>query len=180
MQFLEKDLEDIIYESDREALDKRGLFIDEGSIMKRQLRIGNYGVADLVTFRRDFDWEYDVSHRNKDNEPVCCIKNKHSLIVTIYELKKGAIGLDAFMQAVRYAKGIKRYLQERGFGFKVKFNIVLIGNRLNVESGFLYLEDIVSSPDGFNLDFLTYDYKIDGIHFKSERYYTLIDEGFGI
>ena len=50
MKFLEKDLEDIIFEAPREELAKRGLHI-EGK-MYRQLRIGNYGIADLVTIQR--------------------------------------------------------------------------------------------------------------------------------
>ena len=50
MKFLEKDLEEIIwdaYKNDKLSLiNNRGLFIN--GLIKRQLRIGNYGIADLV------------------------------------------------------------------------------------------------------------------------------------
>ena len=49
MSFLEKDLEDIIFETDNDLLFEHGLFIDGQK--KRQVRIGNYGIADLITCR---------------------------------------------------------------------------------------------------------------------------------
>ena len=87
MKFLEKDLEDIIWESDNIKLRKRGLSIN--GIKKRQLKIGNYGIADLVTCYKSIN---DFNN---------------GLIVTVYELKKEKAGISAFLQALRYCKGIK-------------------------------------------------------------------------
>ena len=175
MRFLEKDLEDIIWESDRKALRDRGLWIS--GIMKRQLKIGNYGIADLVTFERELGGYWDFSYLNDSKEEVCNYRNTRSLRVTIYELKKDSIDTNAFMQAIRYAKGIERYIEERGFAFSLKFNIVLIGKYLDMETSFSYLSSIICSDD-FHLSCYTYNYKIDGLHFKSEYGYKLKEEGF--
>ena len=58
MKFLEKDLEQIIFESGRDSLRERGLSIS-GKLL-RQLRIGNYGIADLVEFVRP---QYELPDR---------------------------------------------------------------------------------------------------------------------
>jgi len=50
MKFLEKDLEEIIFNADMKDLPEKGLHFT--GVIKRQLRIGNYGVADLVTFTK--------------------------------------------------------------------------------------------------------------------------------
>ena len=50
MKFLEKDLEEIIFETSNKELNERGLFVYGKKY--RQLRIGNYGVADLVVVDR--------------------------------------------------------------------------------------------------------------------------------
>ena len=45
MTFLEKDLEQIIFETPKEKLQEKGLVI-KGKLL-RQIKIGNYGIADL-------------------------------------------------------------------------------------------------------------------------------------
>lgn len=81
MKFLEKDLEDIIFNADNESLQSRGLEIR--GFKKRQLNIGNYGIADIVTFERSnyIDEEYAeyVGGENKTHSRP---------IITVYELKK--------------------------------------------------------------------------------------------
>ena len=52
MNFLEKDLEEIIYNTDKEMLTERGLPYHPFETFKRQLKIGNYGIADLVSFKK--------------------------------------------------------------------------------------------------------------------------------
>ena len=52
MKFLENDLEEIIYTSGRDVLEQRGLTIN-GKLL-RQVKIGNYGIADLIEFQRPF------------------------------------------------------------------------------------------------------------------------------
>ena len=71
MKFLEKNLEDIIWEASNEKLQERGLNISGKKL--RQLRIGNYGIADLVTFDRDY---YHTEYLHP------------FLNITVYELKK--------------------------------------------------------------------------------------------
>jgi hypothetical protein len=56
MDFLEKDLEDIIFDSPNEELRKRGLNI--WGKKKRQLNIGNYGRADIITYDKEMDSSY--------------------------------------------------------------------------------------------------------------------------
>ena len=49
MNFLEKNLEDIIFETDNVDLRKRDLFIFGKK--KRQVRIGNYGTCDTMVVK---------------------------------------------------------------------------------------------------------------------------------
>ena len=56
MKFLEKDLEQIIYESSNKLLREKGLNIRGKKY--RQLRIGNYGIADIISVRRYEDCLY--------------------------------------------------------------------------------------------------------------------------
>jgi hypothetical protein len=177
MKFLEKDLEEIIFNSKQEKLVERGLdFTYSFKIKKRQLRIGNYGVCDIVGYTKPiFDHAYGANNYYEKPE------------ITIIELKKDTININAFLQAVRYLKGVMRYLE------KVKkrdvnnyhFRIVLIGHEINFSSDFVYLTDIINSSNYINseefsisLDFYTYNYDIDGIVFENERYYNLKNEGF--
>ena len=57
MKFFEKDLEEIIYLSDKDKLSDRGLYLN--GKLKRQLRIGNYGVADLIEYKRPYYHPYE-------------------------------------------------------------------------------------------------------------------------
>src|SRR5689334_20163596 len=103
MRFLEKNLEDIIYEADLDSLHSRGLTIHGKRL--RQVKIGNYGIADLITIERDvFNYAYAVQDTIKP-----------FITVTVFELKKEIVNIHTFLQAVKYLKGIKRYLAHRGF-----------------------------------------------------------------
>lgn len=167
MKFLEKNLEDIICESDRTELSKRGLYID--GLLFRQLRIGNYGVADIVTLKRDTK-ESLLSQEIIETEPI----------ITVYELKKDAVGIDSFMQAVRYLKGIQRYLSKRNLFDDAKYRIVLIGSYIDESTSLIYLNDILPlyEDTSFFFSMLEYEYKIDGIYFNNKSDYKLTDEGF--
>lgn len=170
MNFLEKDLEEIIFCSDAEHLEQRGLRLRGKP--KRQLRIGNYGIADIVYFNR-------VSDR----------VNPH-LEINVVELKKNKIGISALLQAVGYCKGIDRYLQKRNFSSEYYFNIILIGREVDTSGNFVYLTDLINggkySFSGIDLysgslnklSFYRYKYSIDGISFNKESDYQLTNEGF--
>ena len=173
-KFLEKDLENIIFESDRNKLSKRGLHIC--GKMYRQVRIGNYGVADLIEV----------------NRVPSIIVNGHMgefashLDITIYELKKDKIDVHTFMQAVRYAKGISRYFEKHRTNLKVQFRIVLIGSEISMNDDFTYITDMFTAniPSAFystainSVLFYKYDYDFDGIYFNVSNKYRLINEGF--
>ena len=164
MNFLEKDLEDIIWESDNQKLSERGLPIN-GKLI-RQLNISGYGVADLV------EWQI--------------IKKPYVgrvLEVTIYELKKDKIGIFALMQSISYARGIQRYLWCKLDNLEFIINIVLIGSSIDKSGSFCYFPDLICNDNSYgslgNISYYTYDYKIDGIYFDSKYGYYSSTEKFG-
>ncbi len=161
MKFLEKDLEEIVFNSCRISLGERGLCVPR--FKKRQLRIGNYGIADIVGF--DIEYNYDD-----------CGSDRY--IIDVFELKQEKISMSAFLQAVRYAKGISSYLHKR-FRFinSPLIRITLIGKDIDTSSDFIYLPEILDS-EKFSILFLTYSYEFNGINFKEHSNYSLINEGF--
>jgi hypothetical protein len=166
MNFLENDLEDIIYNTSQVKLQERGLdVINEGSKLYRQLNIGNYGRADLVEFTRSF-----IKPENS--------RGWHELIINVYELKKEKIGMGSFLQALNYIKGIDMYLKYRNKYNQVEFIITLIGRE--IENGaFIYLPDYISNLNGSSFIHLyTYDYEFDGIKFTEHDDYSLTNPGF--
>lgn len=147
MEFLEKDLEQIIFETDNEILVKRGFLINGKKI--RQLRIGNYGIADIVTFWR----------------------NRDIISFEVFELKKDVINITTLLQAYNYVKGIDHYLKSRGF--KTKFYITLVGRKIDISTSFCFLPDLID-----NLSFFTYNFDIDGLKFTTCSDFNLINTGF--
>jgi hypothetical protein len=151
MNFLEKNLEDILFETPNHYLHNRGLFIN--GIKRRQVKIGNYGISDLITIGRTLGF----------------------LNVTVYELKKDFVNVNTFLQGVRYIKGIKSYFDKRGI--VANFNLVLIGSSVDLNSDFVYTVDVLSSQE-FNYKVYEYKYQFDGIRFNRICNYSLINEGF--
>jgi hypothetical protein len=174
MKFLEKDLEQIICKTDASKLQEKGLPL-YGKLLK-QVRIGNYGIADLVTIEKPFYCELFKCH----------YKGR----ITVYELKKDKISVSAFFQAVRYVKGIQRFLDESGHPISsghFNFTIRLIGSEIDLDSSLIYLADllpdyvgeyIIDSVDRMFVDFYTYDMDIDGLKFTNEYGYKLTNEKF--
>lgn len=168
MNFLEKDLEDIIFNTDNEKLCSRGLFIGGKKI--RQPRIGNYGIADIISYRKIY----------------LPFARYSFLKIDVWELKKEEINTNTLLQAVRYCKGIKRYLEKyRDFQY-FNLNINLIGKHINTNETFIYLTDLIGSDDELEcsqnlneISLYTYEYNFDGIFFKREHGYCLTNEGFG-
>ena len=178
MNFLEKDLEQIIFEADKELLAEKGLRVN-GKLL-RQVRIGNYGIADLVSIERVYYHTYFERHFKGT--------------ITIYELKKDNISVSAFIQAIGYAKGIMRWMEQHPKKLKClnienyDINIVLIGKNIDKKSEFLYLADLLNNDslgdnsliENFNLslEMFTYDYDFNGINFTKIKNYSLMNEGF--
>lgn len=165
MKFLEKDLEQIIFETSNRELRIRGLTIFGKKY--RQLRIGKYGITDIISISRPIftpsDGVYNGCHER--------------LVITVLELKKENVSISTFLQAVRYCKGIESYIKDfRGSKIKIGFNIKLIGLKIS-KSDMIYLESFLYSHN-FNLEFYKYSYNVDGLKFFNEKNYKLIDEGF--
>lgn len=165
MKFLEKDLEQIIWESDMLELRNRGLNI-HGKIY-RQKRIGNYGVADIITVERGYS----------------TLENSGSLIITIYEIRQEKIGISAFLRSIGYARGIKSYLDNKRSFYGYEIRIVLIGSSIDTSGNFIYLADLLKYPSENDMmlnsiEFYVYNYKLDGVHFERECGYILEEEGF--
>lgn len=161
MRFLEKNLEDIIWESDNEKLREKGF--DISGVKKRQLKIGNYGIADIVTFKKTY-------------RPWGSI-----LTVTVYELKKDKAGISAFLQAVRYCKGISSYFKENKPNLNFELNIVLCSKEIDKNSDYIFLSELINSDECYSLNSLSnysFNYTLDGIEFKEEKGYDIINKGF--
>lgn len=165
MNFLEKDLEDILFSTDSDLLYDRGLPIYDKR--KRQLRVGNYGVLDMIAYEFEKNTHYGYT----------------TLHIELIELKKENVNIDTLLQAINYAKGIERYLDKRKF-VRIVFDIkiILIGKTVDKSSPFVYITDLINGSEGCNniytIDFYEYNYKIDGLHFKQIHGYSLINEGF--
>lgn len=171
MNFLEKDLEQIIFETPNDILEEMGLYLEGKKY--RQLSIGNYGRADIIYASRC------TRLRASKEFPV-----RPFLHINVLEIKKDTISVSAFLQALRYCKGIKDYFLHRKKSFSCVFTITLIGRQIDFKSDLIYLSEMVSSDRIYTYDaiadinFYSYDYGIDGISFKEEWGYGLINKGF--
>lgn len=166
MKFLEKDLEQIIFETPVDVLHKKGLFL--GKKTKRQVRLGNYGIADLIS----------IDYSGYDQQDW----GDEKIIFTICELKQDTISVSAFLQAVRYAKGLQRYLMEHksSIFLKHQIRIVLIGRTIPNDSSLIYLPDFMEMNFSLycSLEIYTYEMDINGLKFQKHEGYKLVNEGF--
>jgi hypothetical protein len=171
MNFLEKDLEQIVYDADKELLAEKGLTIN-GKLI-RQLRIGNYGITDLVEYRRPYYCK--------------CYESVQKGEITVYELKQNKIGISTFLQALGYLKGIKEYLKCKNMEDNYNYSIVLIGKELDRNSTYHYLTDFLSNSSNdididadsiLSLHNYTYEYGLNGIEFKRQHGWRLLNNGF--
>lgn len=159
MNLLEAELEDVIYNSlvNKDSfLNERGLYTPEYTKVFRQLKLGNYGILDIIGIERLHD----------------------HLQITIYELKRECIDINTLLQAARYYKAISNYMRQRNTSFKFHITIVLVGNDISVNNNWVYLFD------GILRNVKTYTYSLNqyGLHFKEIKLknYALGDEGFNI
>ena len=154
MKFLEKDLENIIWqnansEEGRRRLAERGLNIP--GITYRQVSFGSYGTADLVNFH--------ITNSLQEN-------GAYIRVFTIYELKKEKVDIEAVMQAHRYKTALLQHLEEvqssRPFDDIVR--VVVIGSSIDSSSDFTFLYNYL-----FDTEIYLYDYKIDEIYFDLQE-----------
>jgi hypothetical protein len=177
MEFLEKDLEEIIYLSDKRKLSDRGLYLM--GHLKKQLKIGNYGIADLVEIERPFYPKKSVNQIFGTTHFKGCIN--------VIELKKDKIGVSTFFQALNYLTGIKTYLAQRGLEQLFNYKITLIGKDVDLNSSFCYLGDIfdndlqcisIDSESLVSVKLYKYSYGIEGLEFHEISDYNLKVKGF--
>lgn len=161
MNILENEIEDLVWHAlttNPKLLQERGLYLYDQYTYVRQLHIGEYGRADIVGFN---------TYKNPYGEG-------RVIHVKVIELKKDVIDLNTFMQAARYAKGIKRKLELQGLDHTINVEIVLVGKTICTNTDFVYLADII---DGTR--FYTYSADLEkGIRFKGHSEYKLKNEGF--
>jgi hypothetical protein len=173
MNFLEKDLEEIIYTSGRDVLEERGLTIN-GKLL-RQVKIGNYGIADLIEFVRP-------SYDGPDRDILCPGR------ITIYELKKEQIGIAAFLQSLNYLQGITKFLEKKEINDHYIIDIVLIGKNLDKSGSFCFITDLLSINSSFadrynifgqngSISYYTYTFDINGLEFHLQNGYDLKNNG---
>ncbi len=163
MNILEKEIEDIIWNaihSEPQILSDRGLYIPPNHTWFRQLDLGSYGIADMVSVRKGLDPFDDTK----------------TLYVTVYELKKDEINLGVLLQAASYCKGILRIADKFAKNHTIEFRIRLIGKTLNMGNNFCYL------PDCFPLlQIFTFAINMtDGIKFHNEYNYKQNNEMIGV
>lgn len=155
MKFLEKNLEDIIFETDNEKLQERGLDLNGKKF--RQLRLSHYGIADIVTVSR----------------------HGQNLHIEIIELKKDVITIDTLVQALRYLAGIKNFLRKRKFRKQVFYTIKLCGKSIsNLRDLSLLCSNMFSINSEIEfIQLITYSYDFNGLKF--EEHYEHITDSFG-
>lgn len=166
MKFLEKDLEDIIWEADYGWIRDRGLPIYDNAL--RQVRIGKYGIADIISWKR-----YQKTETTNG-----------FLDIRIYELKRGIVDSKALSQSIRYAVGVRKYIHDIRWKFMmpIRMSLICIGESFADDDLFYMCEFNQYSQSDMSFDFFRYSYNWDGILFK--RYFhenpkVTVDYGLG-
>lgn len=144
MDFLEKDLEDIIYTlsqtaEGRQKLLARGLSIT-GKVY-RQVSLAEYGRLDLVAITM---------------VPV------DTLNITVYELKQGKVGTNALYQVCRYLTALRKIASESTNKY-VTCNAILIGREIDKNGDFTLLYNFLNFAK-----VITYKYAFNGVWFTEE------------
>jgi len=154
----------IILESEKELEDYICEVLDEGDScpvtgMKadywdRQVRLGEYGVADIIVIRFP-----DIVEALWGDEEI---RYSSTGIIQIIELKKGPIKSDAVIQLSRYICGVVRYLELLNIK-DTRFAVqgVLVGDDYNDDSDVRYLVDNIQ-----NIRFFQYRFDlVEGVDF---------------
>ena len=116
----------------QKSLEERGLKI-RGK-MFRQVSLGAYGRADLMTYEED----------------------EENINVTIYELKLNKIDVSALMQACRYSTAIKRHLKRSNKNKNFHIKICLIGEKMEKTGDFPFLYNELGNVEIYEY-FLTFE-----------------------
>lgn len=145
MNFLEKNLEAIIFK-ELAFCQERGLNISPlHGTMYRQMNLAPYGVADLIQIGYD-----DIEER---------------IHLRVIECKRNVIDAATYAQAARYQAAIARILV--CCTSDPILEKVLIGQRIDAKADFWAL--VTSDPF---CSAYTYEYRSDGIRFKAQHAYS--------
>jgi hypothetical protein len=132
MNILEQEIENVVWSAiqanKHEILNERGLPIFNEFSYITQMELSTYGRADIVGLKV---WPIKPGEQNR------------TISVHIFELKKDAIGVNTFLQALRYAKGVTEmitYAFNTIFIFNV--HIMLVGKTIE-ESAFTMASDLL-------------------------------------
>jgi hypothetical protein len=146
MNFLEKDLETILWESPAEC-EARGFtmlqmaYFSKGKRF-RQMQLGPYGIADLVHI-------YYNAHSNQ-------------AWVHIIECKKDKVNADTYLQARRYVSGVRQAFSLSDLPTcQVNYAVILVGSSVDTAGPLSH-----AITEDFNCFTYRYSYKVDGIHFE--------------
>lgn len=154
MKFLEKDLEDIIYNNAKACYD-RGLKMGtpgRTGILMRQVKLGDYGVADMIAIEVNLQPVYAPWEESFHRE----------VILTIIECKLNEVNVSTYLQAKRYKAALTQILQFYSLdNTDITINTVLIGQTVDVNSDFIF-----QYQDDKDCTIFTFTYGIDGIHFE--------------
>lgn len=172
MEISEKELEEMIWCASstiegRDSLDFRGLPLS--GIMYRQVRLANYGIADLISV--SYVGRVRGNWLNYETDRMVRL-----FVVDVYELKREQISVSALLQACRYKTALRQMIDKNGFGDErtdVRIRLNLIGSSLDTKSDFAYLLDSVD-----DLRIYTFKFGFDGIWFECQQLgYHLSDSG---
>lgn len=168
MDFLEQNLEDIVFDAPYLAISQRGIdeYMEDAHTY-RQLCLGAYGRSDIIQFKRCSE----------------VIQGRVSpyLNINVIELKKDNIDQNTFFQAVKYCKGILEFIRHRSpkSSIRCKFHIILIG-KIIVHSEYDYLQELLGEQNELTIDIYKYQYGFDGISFNRHFGHYLANSGFGV
>ena len=146
MDFLEKDLEEILYSTPQELIINNGLRCFSYSKIYIQFRISAYGIIDLLT----------IEYKN------------NTFYIKVYELKNNKIDTEAFLQILGYIKGVYTAYNEiiGRYNNKREVNIqgILIGRKIDTSTNICFLPLITPV-----VHIYTYNYEFNGILFTKVR-----------
>lgn len=161
MDFLEKDLGDIIWQnlkhkSGTTMLNKRGLrvFHPPAAINYRELNLFEYGFADIV----------QSVHSDRIGEAQ----------INLFELKRGKAGAAEICQLLRYKTGLKRLISLINPELNCYIESTLVCRSFETNKDDVYLLNELQG----NVSVVQYEYKIDGLFFTplSSGLWNLVDE----
>lgn len=118
-------------------------------ILKRQPKLGNYGIADIISI----------------------VSNCNEIHIDLIELKNVTISIDALVQAHRYVTGLKTFVHDHYKNFSLTINSYIFGPDINKGDWIYLLDNCTTEVYTFKM------HTFEGIKFKREHNYSLTNKG---